>query len=119
MLVKFEQALTWTSLVGLGALIGCQSVSTAMHREIVSSLPFDNIPCEELVALRNQESARFDLPRNAQVDHSDMLKISSRLPLESLAPDLRSRAAREEGLARGRIAAMNRSLKRRNCEGDA
>lgn len=91
-------------------------MTVGLEREIVSTFPYDEISCEALIAQRDSEAARDGLSRDAKVDHAAWNKFAFyTAPLPLLVPDLRSREARDRGLATGRIDAMNRSLRRRGC----
>ncbi|MDZ5699963.1 hypothetical protein [Chelativorans sp. M5D2P16] len=103
----------------IGLLTGCESVTKATLNEVVSSIPYDRYSCRELTALRDQEASRFGLPRDAEIDQRWAEWIRNHPPLGSILPDMRSRTAREAGKARGRIAAMNHSLRRQGCESAA
>lgn len=87
-----------------------------MEREIISSLRYDDVSCEELADLRDREAEAFGLPADAEVDHSASNRFRYRFTgLGTVVPDVRSSKEREVGLARGRIDAMNRSMARRGC----
>ena len=100
------------------ALVACQSIDAGLDDEIMSSIKYDRYSCKQLVSARNKEAADFGLSRDAERDQSRSIRYRSALmPLGALVPDLRGSKARERGLARGRIDAMNRSLARRCGKG--
>lgn len=80
---------------------------------VVSSIRYDDTECGALVAQRNALAQRFSLPREAERPRFE----TRRAGLGVILPDLRGRDAREREQASFLIAAMNRSITRRNCEG--
>lgn len=92
-------------------LAGCGGTLVEnQERNIVSSLPYDTIPCEALLARRAELAGRYGLPEDAApvVDEPAT-------GLGPVMPDLRSGRQRAAEEARGEIAAMSRSLTRRKC----
>ncbi|MVA98821.1 hypothetical protein GN330_16360 [Nitratireductor sp. CAU 1489] len=113
-----EAAMFWRwVLVALaGGVAGCSSLSSGLDDEIVSSLQFDQIPCERLVAERDALAAEHGDP--ATLDPGE--KPGARPALVptgfgTLVPDARSRDTKEHRKALGRIEAMDRSITRREC----
>lgn len=116
---KRRRFLALFLVISAGALTACQSIDAGLDSEIVSSIDYDRYSCTQLVSVRNREAADFGLPRDAERDQSRSNRLRSALmPLGSIVPDLRGAKARETGLARGRIDAMNRSLARRCGKND-
>lgn len=90
---------------------GCaNSLATNQDRNVQSSLQFDSVPCNRLLAQRNRLMRLHQLPRDAK-------PVFSNPPagLGVLLPDIRSRHERDAEKASGEIDAMNRSLVRRQC----
>jgi hypothetical protein len=96
------------------ALAAC-TVSTARLAEVQSSTQYDNVPCEQLVAERDALAAQYDLPvdyrREGTIERSRLLP-----DLDFVSPDLRGASARQWDEARGRLSAINGSIRRRSCE---
>ena len=100
------------------ATAACSSLPDNLDNEIVSSLAYDKTPCPDLVAERNALLARYGDPATKRDDE----KPGSRpgyIPVgaATVVPDMRSQSERDRRVALGEIDAMNRSIKRRACEG--
>lgn len=101
-----------------GWLAGCTSLSGGLDDEIVSSLQFDQIPCERLIAQRDALAAEHGDPTTLDPGQKPGARPAL-LPtgLGTLVPDARGRRAKERRKAFGRIEAMDRSITRRECRG--
>jgi len=104
-------------LVAAFGLSACQPIAIALDDEIMSSTRFDHLSCGALISHRDAEASRLGVAPDAEVDYTTFNKWNSAIPFFGALPDLRSQAARERGLAIGRIEAMNRSHARR-CRGE-
>lgn len=93
-------------------LAGCGSNSQVEHQErnIMSSLPYDSVPCNALLAKRQALMQRYNLGADAKPIVSEMP-----LGLGPMVPDMRSKERKASEQARGEIDAMNRSMVRRKC----
>jgi len=93
-------------------LAGCGSDSLVGHQErnIMSSLPYDSVSCEALLAKRQSLMRRYGLGENAKPVVGE-----TPLGLGPVVPDMRSTEQRAVEHARGEIDAMNRSMVRRKC----
>lgn len=114
---KAVRSLAITML--LLATAACSSLPSNLDGEVVSSLAYDKTPCPDLVAQRNTLVARYGDPSTK----SDDEKPGSRpayVPVgaATVVPDMRSQSERDRRVALGEIDAMNRSIKRRACEGE-
>ena len=95
----------------LAASCADSSLATRQDENVLSSLPFDTVPCARLVQQRDALAARYDLGKDAK-------PVFTEPPagFGPLMPDMRSKHRREVERASGEIAAMNRSIVRRQCE---
>ncbi|TIN20272.1 MAG: hypothetical protein E5Y31_23220 [Mesorhizobium sp.] len=73
--------------------VGGTSMSERQDANVQSSLQYDSVPCNQLLAQRNGLVQQYNLP----------------------TPDMRSKAKRDTDRASGEIDAMNRSIDRREC----
>lgn len=93
-------------------LAGCGAGSIASNEDanVSSSLQYDSVACNLLLAKRDALAARHGLSQEAR-------PVFSGTPtgLGTVMPDMRSANKREAEQAAGRIDAMNRSLIRRKC----
>ena len=94
------------------AMAGCAGASMAerQDRNVQSSLQFDSVPCDRLLAQRNGLAQQYRLSRDAKPSFSNPA-----VGLGPFTPDVRSKTQREIEQASGRIDAMNRSIARREC----
>lgn len=101
-----------------GLLCACTSISSGLDAEVVSSMHYDGLRCEELVARRNSLAARHGEPELLEGGDKPGGR-SAMLPpgLGTLLPDARSSDTKERRKALGEIEAMDRSIKRRDCTG--
>ncbi|MFC5387634.1 hypothetical protein ACFPLB_16870 [Aquamicrobium segne] len=100
------------SLAGLGLILaGCGS-SLTVHQDqaVASALPYDRVSCQILFMNRNALAAQYGLPLDA-----NPVFVKQPYGIGPLTPDTRTLQRRKAEEARGEIAAMNRSLKRRKC----
>ena len=92
---------------------GCADTSLASRQDenVLSSLPFDTVPCAQLTQQRDALAARYALGKDAR-------PVFTEPPagFGPFTPDTRSKHRREAERASGEIAAMNRSIVRRQCE---
>lgn len=108
----------WSLVVVAGALAGCTNLSGGLDDEIVSSLHFDQIPCDRLVAERDALAAEHGEPDALDPGEKPGARPAL-LPtgFGTLVPDARGRNAKQHRKALGRIEAMDRSITRRECRG--
>ena len=94
------------------AIAGCVGTSIAERQDanVQSSLQYDSVPCDQLLAQRNRLAQQYRLPQDAKPSFSD-----PGVGLGPFTPDTRSKAQRDVEQASGRIDAMNRSIARREC----
>lgn len=94
-------------------LPACQnSIAVQREAEIVSSIPYDDVPCGELAARRNRLAAAHGVAPDVErqpMEESDVTGFGI------FIPDTRSEAERARAQAIGEITAMNRSMARREC----
>jgi hypothetical protein len=106
--------MRWNMLVLASCLVmaGCAGNSLAERQDanVVSSLQFDTVPCDQLVAQRNALAQQHHLPLDAKPTFSNPA-----MGFGPFMPDYRSKARRDAEQASGRIDAMNRSIDRREC----
>lgn len=95
----------------------CGGMSASVEEEIVSSLRYDHVPCSELASQRDALVARYGYPDTPGEPKPGERPGYLATGLGTVLPDMRGAAARERGLARGKIEAMNHSLTRRQCAG--
>jgi len=102
----------WQFLPLCLVLAGCggNSLVESQERNIRSSLPYDSVSCEALLAKRQALTRRYRLAENAKPVVSE-----TPLGLGPVLPDTRSNDQRAAEAARGEIDAMNRSMARRKC----
>lgn len=95
------------------AVAGCMENSLAERQDanIQSSLQYDTVPCDQLLAQRNGLAQQYHL--SAQT-----AKPTFSNPAMGFGPfmmDTRSKNQRDAEAASGKIDAMNRSITRRDC----
>lgn len=98
------------------ALSGCGNYTAALDSEYFSSLPYDATPCRDLIAQRNGLVARYGDP--ARLPKEEQPGARPRYlgtGLGTVLPDLRPAEVKERRRAQGEIAAMDRSIERRQC----
>ncbi|WP_246671974.1 MULTISPECIES: hypothetical protein [unclassified Mesorhizobium] len=78
--------------------------------DVQSSLQYDDVPCDQLLAQRNQLARQNNLPVTAKPGFSNPA-----MGFGPFMPDVRSKAQRASNKASGEIDAMNRSIDRRDC----
>lgn len=97
------------------AATACGGTRSAVEdASVISSTRYDDVPCAQLVAQRNDLAARFGLARNVERPSFE----GRRAGLGVIMPDLRSETTRQQDQAVYMVHAMSRSIERRNCEGE-
>ena len=94
------------------AMAGCvgNSMSERQDANIESSLQYDTVPCDQLLAQRNGLAQQNNLPVTAKPTF-----YNPAMGFGPFTPDMRSKAQRDSDKAAGDIDAMNRSIERRDC----
>jgi hypothetical protein len=94
------------------AMAGCMgnSMSERQDANVESSLQFDTVPCDQLLAQRNGLAQQYKLSVDAKPTFSNPA-----MGFGPFTPDVRSKNQRDIDQASGRIDAMNRSIARREC----
>lgn len=94
------------------AMTGCMgnSMSERQDQDVQSSLQYDSVPCDQLLAQRNRLAQQYHLSTDAKPSFSNPA-----MGFGPFTPDMRSKGKRDTDLASGKIDAMNRSLERRDC----
>ena len=94
------------------AMTGCMgsSMSERQDENIQSSLLYDSVPCDQLLAQRNGLAQQYHLSTDAKPSFSNPA-----MGFGPFTPDMRSKSKRDTDLASGKIDAMNRSIVRRDC----
>ena len=94
------------------AMAGCMgsSMSERQDANVESSLQFDTVPCDQLLAQRNGLAQQYHLAVDAKPTFSNPA-----MGFGPFTPDMRSKSKRDTDLASGKIDAMNRSIERRDC----
>lgn len=94
------------------AVAGCvgNSMSERQDANVRSSLQYDSVPCDQLLAQRNGLAQQYHLSVNAKPSFSNPA-----MGFGPFTPDMRSKSKRDSDQATGRIDAMNRSMARREC----
>ncbi|RST81670.1 hypothetical protein EJC49_23900 [Aquibium carbonis] len=97
------------------ALAACTSMAPALDEEIISSMTYDSTPCAELVARRDA------LASYHRIGADGALLVPGKRPFYVASgagpflPDTRLPWTRDRSRAIGVIAAMDGSIKRRQC----
>ena len=91
-------------ILGLG---GCQ---TRGDRETVRSTIYDSVPCEELIAFRDELKARHPV---APPEREEQRPLTAFVFLKFV--DLRSSEVQQAAVAHGKIRAAEDSIRRRAC----
>jgi hypothetical protein len=106
--------MRWNTMILLSCLAaaGCNGNSLIERQDanVQSSLQFDAVPCDQLLAQRNELAQRYHLSQDAKPAFSD-----APMGFGPFTPDARSKNQRDVEQASGRIAAMSRSIARRQC----
>ncbi|TIS56070.1 MAG: hypothetical protein E5W82_04345 [Mesorhizobium sp.] len=94
------------------AVAGCvgNSMSEQQDANVQSSLQYDSVPCDQLLAQRNGLAQQYHLSVDAKPSFSNPA-----MGFGPFTPDMRSKAKRDADQASGKIDAMNRSITRREC----
>ena len=107
--------MRWTmvalaSCLTVAGCVGGTSMAERQDEDIQSSLQYDEVPCDQLLAQRNQLAQQNNLPVTAKPSFSNPA-----MGFGPFTPDMRSSAQRDTDRASGEIDAMNRSIDRRDC----
>ncbi|GLS38950.1 hypothetical protein GCM10010869_45470 [Mesorhizobium tianshanense] len=106
--------MRWNILVLASCLAsaGCvgNSMSERQDADVRSSLQYDSVPCDQLLAQRAGLARQYRLPVDAKPSFSNPA-----MGFGPFTPDMRSKSKRDSDQARGKIDAMNRSMARREC----
>ena len=110
-----EKSMRWTRVVLASCLtvtgcVGGTSMAERQDEDVQSSLQYDDVPCDQLLAQRNQLARQNNLPVTAKPSFSNPA-----MGFGPFIPDTRSKAQRASNKASGEIDAMNRSIERRDC----
>ena len=94
------------------AMTGCMgsSMSERQDENIQSSLLYDSVPCDQLLAQRNGLAQQYHLSTDAKPSFSNPA-----MGFGPFMPDVRSKAKQDADKATGQMDAMNRSIDRRDC----
>ncbi|AZO49254.1 MAG: hypothetical protein EOS58_11450 [Mesorhizobium sp.] len=98
------------SCLATAGCVGGTSMSERQDEDVQSSLQYDNVPCDQLIAQRNALAEQSQLPTTAKTTFSNPA-----MGFGPFTPDMRSKARRDADKAAGQIDAMNRSIERRDC----
>ncbi|MBW8908880.1 MAG: hypothetical protein JF620_07630, partial [Mesorhizobium sp.] len=96
------------SCLTVAGCVGGTSMSERQDENVQSSLQYDDVPCDQLIANRNTLAQQSSLPVTAKASFSNPA-----MGLGPFTPDMRSKAQRDSDKASGEIDAMNRSIERR------
>lgn len=106
--------MRWNMIVLASCLLaaGCAGNSMAERQDadIQSSLQYDTVPCDQLLAQRNGLAQQYNLSTKAKPTFSNPA-----MGFGPFTPDMRSKAKRDTDKVTGEIDAMNRSIDRRQC----
>lgn len=111
-----NKTLSVVLMLNLLAAAGCTTLNQGLEAEVVNSIRYDDTPCAQLISERNALAAQHGLSQTVQRTPATESRFMGVGPL---IPDLRAEEVRQRNLAIGQIDAMNRSLTRRACLGDA
>jgi hypothetical protein len=98
------------SCLAVACCVGGTSTAERQDADVQSSLQYDSVPCDQLIANRNALAQQYNLPVTAKPDFSNPA-----MGFGPFTPDVRSKAERDGDRATGEIDAMNRSIARRDC----
>ncbi|TIU05300.1 MAG: hypothetical protein E5W44_26140, partial [Mesorhizobium sp.] len=107
--MRWTMAVLASCLMTAGC-VGGTSMAERQDENVQSSLQYDSVPCEQLLANRNALAQQYNLPVTAKPAFSNPA-----MGFGPFTPDMRSRAQRDSDKASGEIDAMNRSIERRDC----
>ena len=107
--------MRWTMVVlasclMVGGCVGGSSMAERQDENVQSSLQYDSVPCDQLMANRTALAQQFNLPVTAKPTFSNPA-----MGFGPFTPDMRSKAQRDSDKASGEIDAMSRSIERRDC----
>ncbi|TIV96579.1 MAG: hypothetical protein E5V85_17445, partial [Mesorhizobium sp.] len=98
------------SCLMVAGCVGGTSMAERQDEAVQSSLQYDDVPCDQLLAQRNQVAQQNNLPITAKPSFSNPA-----MGFGPFTPDMRSKAQRDADKASGEIDAMSRSIERRDC----
>ena len=98
------------SCLAMAGCVGGTSMAERQDQDVQSSLQYDSVPCDQLVAERNGLAAQYHLSTTAKPSFSNPA-----MGFGPFTPDVRSKRQRDADQAIGKIDAMNRSIERRDC----
>jgi hypothetical protein len=98
------------SCLTMAGCVGGTSMSERQDEDVQSSLQYDSVPCDQLLAQRNGLAQQYHLSTDAKPSFSNPA-----MGFGPFTPDMRSKAKRDTDQATGQIDAMNRSIERRDC----
>lgn len=98
------------SCLAMAGCVGGTSMAERQDEDVQSSLQYDSVPCDQLIAQRNALAEQNNLPTTAKTTFSNPA-----MGFGPFTPDIRSKARRDADQAAGQIDAMNRSIERRDC----
>lgn len=106
--------MRWNLIVLASCLstAGCvgYSMSERQDDNVQSSLRYDSVPCDQLLAQRNGLAQQYNLSTQVKPTFSNPA-----MGFGPFTPDIRSKSKRDIDRATGEIDAMNRSIDRRDC----
>ncbi len=92
-------------------LAGCGNIQGQLDNEKISSLRYDTVECNALIAQRNKAAAEVSQLTNGQ-GYQDPDVITGFGPI---LPDYRAENQKRAGALQGQVESMNRSIGRRKC----
>ena len=98
------------SCLAMAGCVGGTSMAERQDENVQSSLQYDSVPCDQLLANRNALAQQYNLPVTAKPGFSNPA-----MGFGPFTPDMRSKAKRDSDKASGEIDAMSRSIDRRDC----
>lgn len=107
--MRWTMAVLASCLMTAGC-VGGTSMAERQDENVQSSLQYDSVPCDQLLANRSALAQQYNLPVTAKPAFSNPA-----MGFGPFTPDMRSRAQRDSDKASGEIDAMNRSIERRDC----
>jgi hypothetical protein len=94
----------------MAGCLGGSSMSERQDETVQSSLQYDSLPCDQLLAQRSALARQYNLPLTAKPAFPNPA-----MGFGPFTPDIRPKARRDSDQATGEIDAMNRSIDRRDC----
>lgn len=102
--------MAMASCLAVAGCVGGNSMSERQDEDVQSSLRYDDVPCDQLLAQRDGLARQYNLAVDVKPTFSDPA-----LGFGPFTPDIRSKSKRDRDRAIGEIDAMNRSIVRRDC----